>query len=99
MAIPDVIGDGSMEMVAGGRNGKVTCISGGLDALVNDPPTVPIITGPTSGAVSVSYEFTIVSTDPDGDDVYYYIDWGDGIQYWPKQKMFMGLKVTGQIRS
>ena len=83
MAIPDVIGDGSMEMVAGGRNGKVTCISGGLDALVNDPPTVPIITGPTIGAVSVSYEFTIVSTDPDGDDVYYYIDWGDGnVEDW-----------------
>ena len=31
-AIPDVVADGSMEMVAGGRNGKVTCFSGGLDA-------------------------------------------------------------------
>jgi PKD repeat protein len=28
-SIPDVIGDGSMEMVAGGRNGKVVCYSGG----------------------------------------------------------------------
>jgi len=49
----------------------------------NDPPTVPIITGPASGEVSVSYEFTIVSTDPDGDDVYYYIDWDDGnVEDW-----------------
>ncbi len=29
-AIPDIVGDGSMEMVAGGRNGKVYCYSGGL---------------------------------------------------------------------
>jgi len=83
MAIPDVIGDGSMEMVAGGRNGKVTCLSGGLDSGTNDPPAAPTIDGPTSGAVGVSYEFTIVSTDPDGDDVYYYIDWDDGnVEDW-----------------
>ena len=31
-AIPDVVADGSMEMVAGGRDGKVVCFSGGLDA-------------------------------------------------------------------
>ncbi len=34
-SIPDIVGDGSMEMVAGGRNGKVYCYSGGLDAYVN----------------------------------------------------------------
>jgi hypothetical protein len=28
----DINGDGSMEVVAGGRNGKVVCLSGGLDA-------------------------------------------------------------------
>ena len=31
-SIPDVIGDGSMEMVVGGRNGKVVCFSGGENA-------------------------------------------------------------------
>ncbi|MGD8453764.1 MAG: PQQ-binding-like beta-propeller repeat protein [Phycisphaerae bacterium] len=31
-AIPDVTGDYSMEMVAGGRDGLVRCFSGGLDA-------------------------------------------------------------------
>ena len=82
-AVSDSVNDGSMEMVAGGRNGKVTCLSGGLDSGTNDPPTAPTIDGPTSGAVSVSYEFTIVSTDPDGDDVYYYIDWDDGnVEDW-----------------
>jgi len=31
-AIPDVVADGSMEMISGGRNGKVVCFSGGLNA-------------------------------------------------------------------
>ncbi|EMR75372.1 PDK repeat-containing protein [Thermoplasmatales archaeon SCGC AB-540-F20] len=31
-AIPDVVADGSMEMVAGGRDGKIVCFSGGLNA-------------------------------------------------------------------
>jgi len=78
-AIPDVVADGSMEMVAGGRNGKLTCISGGLDAGgENNPPEAPIIDGPTIGATEIKYDFTFVTTDSDDDDVYYYIDWGDG---------------------
>jgi len=32
-SIPDIVGDGSMEMVAGGRDGTLACFSGGLDAL------------------------------------------------------------------
>ena len=32
-AIPDVVGDGSWEMIAGGRDGSIFCYSGGLDAL------------------------------------------------------------------
>jgi hypothetical protein len=75
-SIPDVVNDGSMEMVAGGRNGKVTCISGGLDAGVK--PSIPIIYGPTSGAVNVPYTFYFVSYHPEGDDIYYMIDWDDG---------------------
>jgi len=45
--------------------------------LPSNPPDTPIISGPSSGIVEQSLEFTIVTTDPDGDDVYYYIDWGD----------------------
>ena len=44
----------------------------------NLPPDVPIINGPTTGGVGTSYEFEVVSTDPDGDNVLYYMDWGDG---------------------
>ncbi|MCK5112643.1 MAG: PKD domain-containing protein, partial [Thermoplasmatales archaeon] len=46
-------------------------------------PTVPEITGPESGEPGVEYNFTIVSTDPTGLNVFYYIDWGDGeIEEW-----------------
>ncbi|MCH2134824.1 MAG: choice-of-anchor D domain-containing protein [Phycisphaerales bacterium] len=38
--LPDVVGDGSWELVAGGRNGLITCISGGRDALVSEPADV-----------------------------------------------------------
>jgi len=33
-SIPDIVGDGTMEMVAGGRNGNVYCYSGGFDEYV-----------------------------------------------------------------
>ena len=39
-AIPDVVGDGSWELIAGGRNGQLTCFSGGLDAVVFDPADI-----------------------------------------------------------
>ncbi|MDG6218517.1 MAG: PKD domain-containing protein [Candidatus Thermoplasmatota archaeon] len=44
----------------------------------NTPPSIPSITGPSQGTAGTSYEYAIVSTDPDGDDISYYIDWGDG---------------------
>jgi len=47
-------------------------ISGG-----NAAPATPQINGSTEGKPRVEYSYTVVSTDPDGDDVSYYIDWGD----------------------
>ncbi|MCK4902460.1 MAG: PKD domain-containing protein, partial [Thermoplasmatales archaeon] len=46
--------------------------------IVNNPPTASVINGPTNGDVGTSYPYTFTSTDPDGDQVSYYIDWGDG---------------------
>ncbi len=42
------------------------------------PPSEPIIYGPTSGKPGIEYDYTFNSTEPDGDGVYYFIDWGDG---------------------
>jgi len=44
----------------------------------NLPPTIPTIDGPNEGSPGIEYIFTLTSEDPDGgDDVYYYVDWGD----------------------
>ena len=43
-------------------------------------PVAPEINGPAKGDPGVEYEFTLSSWDPDGDDdVYYFVDWGDGL--------------------
>ena len=47
---------------------------------VNHRPDAPIINGPTSGKPGIDYNFSFVSTDPDGDDLYYLIDWDDGYE-------------------
>jgi len=44
----------------------------------NQPPNVPEITGPQYGDVGVEYEYLFVTTDPEEENVSYYIDWGDG---------------------
>jgi hypothetical protein len=49
----------------------------------NTPPEVPDINGPNNGLPGISYNFTFNSVDLDGDDVYYYILWGDGhVENW-----------------
>ena len=44
---------------------------------LNQPPTPPIITGPINGKKGQYYPYTFVSTDPEGNNVSYYVDWGD----------------------
>ena len=41
-------------------------------------PYAPNIAGPTIGHAGGEYDYTFDTTDPDGDDVYYWIEWGDG---------------------
>jgi hypothetical protein len=45
---------------------------------LNDPPSPPDIDGPIKGEAGIRYPYTFVSTDPEGDEVSYYIEWGDG---------------------
>jgi hypothetical protein len=46
----------------------------------NRAPLKPTFSGPLEGHRNVSYVFTIVTTDPDNDDMRYTIMWGDGSQ-------------------
>ena len=49
-----------------------------VDLGAGSPPSIPFVSGPTVGDVGNEYDFGFLSTDPEGNDVYYYIDWGDG---------------------
>jgi hypothetical protein len=41
------------------------------------PPKAPTISGPDYGVINQEYNFTFNTTDPNGDDISYYIEWGD----------------------
>jgi hypothetical protein len=43
----------------------------------NNAPSKPIISGPTHGKIGVMYYWTFLSSDPEGENITYYIDWGD----------------------
>ena len=54
-----------------------------LDAeRLSNPPSSPTINGPTSGKPGREYKFKFNSVDPDGDDVKYFVDWGDNNSEW-----------------
>jgi glutaredoxin len=44
----------------------------------NYPPTAPEISGQSTGKTGTNYEYTLASTDPNQDKLYYYVSWGDG---------------------
>jgi len=43
----------------------------------NEPPLQPTIKGITNGNAGENYSYTIEVSDPEGNDVFYLIDWGD----------------------
>jgi hypothetical protein len=45
---------------------------------MSNPPEAPALTGPTSCIMKVMYFYNVSTIDPDGDDVFYLVDWGDG---------------------
>ena len=46
-----------------------------ITVTANQPPEAPKITGPTYGNVGEEYEYTFSAIDPDGHDVYFWIEW------------------------
>jgi hypothetical protein len=44
----------------------------------NSAPIIPVISGPSSGKPKTEYDYTITTTDPDEEQIYYKMDWGDG---------------------
>ena len=66
----------------GGEHGYI----GYLHAFVtgyNEPPDKPTINGPINGRAGEKYDYTFSAIDPDGNDVYLFILWGDGYEiHW-----------------
>lgn len=60
------------------ENSKDTRLISSTDYIVNSPPGIPVINGPTKGTLGVTYNYTVVSTDPEGNMVYYWIKWEPG---------------------
>ncbi len=58
-----------------GWSGKVNTFS---FTVANTPPSDPNIDGPANGNKGTKYDYTFSSTDPEGQPLLYFIDWGDG---------------------
>lgn len=46
-------------------------------AIDNKPPEKPQIIGEINGAINKEYTYTIISNEPENDEVSYFVDWGD----------------------
>lgn len=47
------------------------------EEIFNSAPNAPMVVGPSKGKPDQGYEYTVSTVDPEGDDVFYLIDWGD----------------------
>jgi len=65
---------GSSTMASGNPHGNVHAF-GEWDPTA---PEAPTITGETHGQYGEEYDYSFVSNDPENQDVWYYIEWGDG---------------------
>ena len=52
-------------------------LTGSSCNITNKAPTVPVISGPSSGVVGVPVTFKATATDPDNDSIAFQFDWGD----------------------
>jgi len=74
--------NGEYEITARAYDGEyfsaLDSISVTVENIFNDPPQTPEISGPSEGSFGTEYTFNFSSIDPDGNDVMFVIDWGDG---------------------
>jgi parallel beta-helix repeat protein len=59
-----------------------------------DPPNKPTILGPLKGDVGQNYVYNFSSTDPEGQIIKYFIDWGDG-----SNSSWVGPYLSGEVVS
>lgn len=75
----DTNGDYEITSYAEDNQGKKSTMSEPYLIRIGDqPPNKPDINGPQHGIPNVEYDFTFEATDPEGDEVTYDVEWGDG---------------------
>lgn len=78
---PDSISEAWYFLPTGMPAGYTIVSRGVTDIHPNTPPNTPQApAGPDNGTTNTSYTFTATTTDPEGDDVAFKFDWGDGSQ-------------------
>ncbi len=60
----------------------------------NEPPNPPTITGETNGQTGVTYDYNFISTDPEGNFISYFVNWGDNTTSDWTEFVFSGTTVT-----
>ena len=72
----------------------------GLKPMDNTAPSTPILNGAKSGSIDKKYEYSFVSEDNDGDNIYYYIDWDekndDNLEYYSHS--WIGPNSSGEMQ-
>ena len=63
------LGDGNLDISVNITNNE---------EIANSAPDTPDIQGPASGKIKEEQVFTVSTTDPEDDDVYYWMEWYDG---------------------
>ena len=48
------------------------------EEMPNGAPNTPTLTGPSSGKPNQEYRYNIMTTDPENEQIWYWINWGDG---------------------
>ncbi|RKY94376.1 MAG: hypothetical protein DRQ06_05320 [Candidatus Hydrothermota bacterium] len=73
----------NIKVIAEDLVGEKSDFSSVLTITINSPPDTPTIIGETKGKAGQEYEYTFSATDPDDDEVYLYVDWGDdNVEEW-----------------
>jgi C1A family cysteine protease len=64
------------------------------EANLNEPPNPPTITGKINGKIGETYDYNFISTDPEGNFITFFVNWGDGTTSDWTDFVFSGTTVT-----
>lgn len=69
-------------------------ISEESNVVLSNPPSKPIVTGPTRGRSNTVYQFNVTATDPDGDTIKIQASWGSMGDNTESQSFSSGQTIT-----